>query len=640
MKKQKGKTPKERRRQLAERLKKDAAGGIKVNKKQNTINMCSQMSNVDLWVKELAANSSDAGASRFRVYGFETETHLTIICEDNGHGMDKEGITNYFTIYRSRKTADVQAKRAIHGTHGVGKLSVAKIPDQSGYKLTTSTGAETWEATTGSIIKCDPIEIKSQKKVLPQGTRIEVTFKKTGTLYAYMKRMHNVLKEYTRYLGMEIIVHMPAGGDEPENYLVGINDNWKPEYDPATISEHYTYGVNDFAIVLGIGSGGQEIYQSRILITDQYNLISYDLPKSWPISNLWIRVDSPHFKLPFGRHKLMNEEILIPLSRHIREHLLPRLIRQIADSYPDSIEKNYGIRIEEFESLLLNLMFYDSEIYHPWFNVPVFKMVIGNSLSLNQLFDLYDEKEIILLEDGEFDGVDFALFDMPVLAKDQPDMAMKILNESFSKNLYRIGENDLVFEPKKGEGPELGKDELRFQDALGIDEDAFGYGSGYGTSNFISHMSHTQYAGIQRLMPTTSIDESMRALDDLREIRWRVNYLMDRDGTTPNYTHMFIFRDNEIILNLYHNEIKNLLELSKKTPALAGHWATALCLGDKRNVLPHLSAETREDLLTLDAMIRAGEMGVEESESESTDPPFTERRRRFRSGFGDFFSLN
>jgi len=640
MKKDKKPDAKKMRRQLEAKLKKDAAGGIQINKKQNTINMCSQMSNVDLWVKELAANSSDAGASRFRVYGFESKSNLTIVCEDNGHGMDREGVTNYFTIYRSRKDSIVQAARAIHGTHGVGKLTVAKIPDQSGYKLITSTGSETWEATTGSIINCDPIEIKRQKKVLPQGTRIEVTFKKAGTLYAYMKRMHNILKEYTRYLSMEIIVHMPADGEEPANYQVVINDSWKPVYDPATITEHYTIGNYSFDIVIGIGSGGQEIYQSRILITDQYNLISYDFPKKWSVSNLWIRVDSPQFKLPFGRHKLMNEEILFPLSRHIRDHLLPRLIRQIDNSYPDNIEKTYGIRIHEFENLIFNLMYYDSDTSHPWFDVPVFKTVIGNPLSMNELFDLYNEKEVILLEDGEFDGVDFALFDMPVLAKDQPDMAMKILNESFSKNLYRIGEDDLVFEPKKGEGPELGKDEMRFQDALGIDADAFRYGSGYGTSNFMSHMSRTQYGGMQKFMPTTSIDESMKALDDLRDIRWRVNYLMDRDGTTPCYTHMFIFRDYEIILNLYHDEIKNLLELSKKAPALAGHWATALCLGDKRNVLPHLSAETREDLLTLDAMIRAGEMGVEESESESADQPFTDRLRRFRSGFGDFFSLN
>jgi len=626
---------------LEKSLRKEAAGGIQVNKKQNTINMCSQMPNVDFWIKELAANSSDAGASRFRVYGFEAdENHLTVICEDNGHGMDGKGLTDFFTVYRSRKTSEVMAEHAIHGTHGLGKLTVAKIPGQSGYKLTTSTGKETWVATTGSLINCDEIIIEKQKDVLPQGTRIEVTFKKTGSLYAYMKRMHTVLQDFTRYLSMEVIVHMPAGGDEPEGYAVGINDNWKPMYDPATIAEHFTYGFKRFDIVMGIGSGRQEIYQSRIKITDTYNLISYDLPKSWPISNIWIRVDSPDFRLPFGRHKLMNEGILSPLSEYIRERLLPRLIQQIGKSYPESLEKNFGIRQAEFEQLILDLLYSDSDLTHPWFDMPVFKTVIGDSLSLNQLFDLDTTNGVIMIEDGKFDGVDFALFNMPVLAKNQPDMAMKVLSDCFPKSLFKIGEGDLVFEPKKGEGPALDEYALRFQDALGFEEGVFGDAGGYGTNNFVNHMSSDQYRNLKNLMPQESMNDSMQAIYDLQNIDWRVNYLMDRDGTTPNKTHMFIFRDDVIILNLYHTEVKNLLELSKQTPALAGHWATALALSDKRNILPHLSEEVREDLLTLDAMIRAGEMGVEETEPEFGDQMHQKMRNRFKGGLNNFFSQN
>ncbi len=167
------------RDQFEQELLRDAAGGVQVDKKQNTINMCSQMPNVDFWIKEAAANASDAGASRFRVYGIESDTLHTIICEDNGHGMDRDGITNYFTVYRSRKKADVMSNRPIHGTHGLGKLTVAKIPNQTGYKVITSTGSETWLATTGSLINCDPIEIVRQKTAPFSGTRIEVTFQES-----------------------------------------------------------------------------------------------------------------------------------------------------------------------------------------------------------------------------------------------------------------------------------------------------------------------------------------------------------------------------------------------------------------------------------------------------------------------------
>ncbi len=93
------------------------------------------------------------------------------------------------------------------------------------------------------------------------------------------------------------------------------------------------------------------------------------------------------------------------------------------------------------------------------------------------------------------------------------------------------------------------------------------------------------------------------AIEALRDLTWRVNYLVDRDGKTPCRTHMFLFRNDEIILNLYHSEVNKMLQLSKRATALAGHMATALCLSDKRNVLPHLSVDTREDLLTLDCYV-------------------------------------
>jgi hypothetical protein len=636
------------RENLDKALRQKTEDGIQVNKKQNTINMCSQMPNVDLWVKEIAANASDAGASRFWVYSKEIDGKLVVICEDNGHGMTKQVFTDHFTVYRSRKKPDNLDDRKVHGTHGLGKLTVAKIPGQVGYKMITSTGEETWVATTGSLINCDPIKLEKQHEVLPQGTRLEVTIDGSVSRYRYMQRLHDVLNEYARFLRMEIHVQLPGDGEESEAMMLTINENWKHPFDPGVITSHFSHGENHFDIVMGLGPGSQEIYQSRILITREYNLISYDLPKPWEISNLWIRVDSPDFQLPFGRHRLMNEKILYPVSRHIREELLPRLIQQISLFYPDNLVKEFGIGIRDFEQHIYSLLFHDGNTDHPWFDMPVFKAVVGDPVSLNQLLEIYEEKQIILIEDGEFDGVDFTRFEIPVLVKDQPDLAMKVIKDCFSENLIKIGANDLVFEPRKGEGPELPEEAIRFQKTLGMKDGVFGHELSTGTRNFTEHMTGGQYRHLKRLMPSRTMDESMQAIEDLQEMEWRVNYLLDSDGETACKTHMFIYRRGEIVLNLHHSEVQQLIELSKTAPALAGHWATALCLSDKRNVLPHLSEDVREDLLTIDAMLRAGEMGVADPDpghEDMNDPDYRvyqglRIRRKFRNDPGDLFSKN
>jgi len=55
--------------------------------------------------------------------------------------------------------------------------------------------------------------------------------------------------------------------------------------------------------------------------------------------------------------------------------------------------------------------------------------------------------------------------------------------------------------------------------------------------------------------------------------------------------------------------IAKLVELSRITPKLAGHWGVSLCLEDGRNVFPYLSADTREELLMLDGIAKLHEEG-------------------------------
>lgn len=58
-------------------------------------------------------------------------------------------------------------------------------------------------------------------------------------------------------------------------------------------------------------------------------------------------------------------------------------------------------------------------------------------------------------------------------------------------------------------------------------------------------------------------------------------------------------------MNLFHPEIREFVQMSSINPALAAHWAIAMCLADKK-ILPHISEEAREDLLIIDAITRVG----------------------------------
>ena len=111
---------------------------------------------------------------------------------------------------------------------------------------------------------------------------------------------------------------------------------------------------------------------------------------------------------------------------------------------------------------------------------------------------------------------------------------------------------------------------------------------------------------MMKLSDYTGISEEARTANrDLLDLVWKVNYLVERDGVTPCMRKKFMFRNNTIILNLYHSEIKEFVQMATLNPNLAAHWTMAMCLADNK-ILPHISEETREDLLIIDAITRLG----------------------------------
>ena len=113
------------------------------------------------------------------------------------------------------------------------------------------------------------------------------------------------------------------------------------------------------------------------------------------------------------------------------------------------------------------------------------------------------------------------------------------------------------------------------------------------------------------------------AEDELASLQWTVNYLVAADGRKPCMTHRFIVKGNRVVLNLHHPEVRQLIEVSEKNAALAGHLALAMCLTGEKRVLPHLTSQTCEELLAKDALAKCGADRTYNTEEEWGEAPDT-----------------
>ena len=111
--------------------------GIRADSARLKRDMCTQFADPREWIREYVTNAHDAGARRVHVSGRQAGEQLTIVVEDDGHGMNRDAVIGFLTVYRSSKRGDEPI-----GHHGIGKLSVAAIPGQSEFLMRTSTGSE------------------------------------------------------------------------------------------------------------------------------------------------------------------------------------------------------------------------------------------------------------------------------------------------------------------------------------------------------------------------------------------------------------------------------------------------------------------------------------------------------------------
>jgi len=600
---------------LAEVLAELSQQGIRADRHNVKRDMCAQFSDPHEWIREVVVNAYDACASLCRISGSQDAGKITIVIEDDGHGMDRQGVIVYSTLFRSVKHAD--SVSAI-GTHGIGKLSVAAIPGQCGFLMVTSTGKECWRMTAGNLCSDDPIHLEQVEPVPPHGTRFEITFETDVPLHEALAKLREVLERYVQYLPIDIVIHDRDAAPGHPKLIRLYRASWAPR--PDAFGRAYTFRTAglECSVAIEVGPAFHEVYQNRVFVSGRYNLISHDLENKIEIPHLGIRIDSPDFALPFGRHCLRDESVLTPVARHLRTHIIPQYVDELCAGILEDEASTYDISLLHAEEIAVSLMAFHIDWPRASSRLPVFAALNRERLSLRDVRAIVETLGVIYLGAEDSVGADYQAFPAPVLSAHQPAGARRLLETFVGDRLVNLGAQDTVLEAPPGAGPQLGPREKRFERLLGFHPEVMGHhryrpedkGAQPGLVGFKIDREETErLTGVSK--------EYHQAREDLGSIKWRVNYLVERDGRTPCRTHKFLFKNDTVVLNLNHPEIRKLVGLSETAPHLAGHWALALCLEENTRMLKHLTPEAREDLLTIDCLAKCGAKdGADDADSD------------------------
>jgi hypothetical protein len=361
-------------------------------------------------------------------------------------------------------------------------------------------------------------------------------------------------------------------------------------------------------------------------------LFSYGYKDSVIIPGLTILADSQAFELPFGRHCLSNEDILPILTDLIRYELVPDFYSEVLMLYKIGDLRSFGVTNYEFELLTSALMYQDENTKSPWFKTPVFKCINQKVVSFIEIAISVSAGKFIYVADPKLSGIDFSVFDGPVLINEQTGYCTQVLKKYFDSKMIDLNVKSLVIEKPGSSRNELTKEEEEFERNLGFHPELLSKRktdvSRYGQENLGDSFDFGE-----KIINEKNISKEVRKANlELENIRWRVSKLVERDGVTPCLTHLYLFNEFTVVLNLFNPVIKQLVQFTSVNPALAGHWAMAMCLLDEQNILPHITPETREDLLILDAMVKVNGYKTNYSNYEKGDSnPFSKIFSNFRN---------
>jgi hypothetical protein len=598
--------------------------GIQADRQQLKKDMRAQFANYREWIREYVVNAYDALATTCRIFGEENGEEITITVIDDGKGMNRERIEKFFTLYSSTK--DIDQNVAI-GTHGIGKLSIAAIPNQLRFEMETSDGNECWLARAGRLDSEEDISVEMLENKRPRGTTFRVTFKASCSLRKEMIALEEVLINYVRFLPFQVVISIPMSDkEEPRHIPHSISENWNHYGDSFTRRFKLEVNGGSYEVVMNLGENVHEVYQNKVLVSNKYNLLSHGLKEEWNLGNLGIRVNGSTFELPFGRHCLSDDEILNPLSMQIREQVLPKFMNELYHYLAQAGLEEIRYSGRQVEALTCNLLRFDRTLSKPWCRFEFIRTLDLGKLSFSGITAIVKERGRFFIEDESNAGIDYSYFSEPVLHHDQPGDLIALLKTVFKERCISLKSEDLVFEKWSGDKDKLSDLQKTFMQNLGFHPELFSERNEDDPETDNLEMDDGQedlsYFG------QGIFNEVEEASQDLSKMKWRVSYLVEKDFRTPSQTHLFIHSNNTIILNLYHPLIKKLVELSSVAPKLAGHWGISLCLEDGRNVFPYLSPDTREELLMLD--------GIAKLKAFQGTGKLEQERMVFKKMFNDF----
>lgn len=602
------------------------AQGITVDRQRLKADMCTQFTDHREYLRELVANAYDAGADQVRITLVEAEGEFTVTVSDNGRGMNRQGVIDYLTLYRSRKSGDPDW--AV-GRHGIGKLSIAAIPAQTRFEMITSTGREAWRLETGNLLADAPITVQPVQPAPRQGSCFTIGYQAQQTLAQEVEHYQALLEHYLHHLPVKIALVWPAG-KEYQRWLAPYQ-SWAVPDTPLGRRVRLNVEGRPYEAVLDFGATHHAVYQNRVFITDQYNLLEPPNGAS-PPPHLRLRVDGP-FELPFGRHCIRNETEVLPQLAEQLWRALPAFVRELHGLYWDGRLGSYGVDEQAFEELACVLLRPERRAAFGFLShLPLFLGVAGQRYALVELAAAARSFGVLYLDDRGNAGADYTVFEAPVLSTHQPGHGLRLLEQEFKDRLVRLDVRDTVLEAPRGRAA-LGPREQRFQRYLRLHADLDPQTGGF--ARWQEDHPPCQWVDLLRRLP--AMEDVRQARGALEELRFRVNYLVQRDGRTPCHSQRFLWKekDRTVVVNLHHPEMAALLEASATDPALAGHWAIATCLSDPdQRLLPHLTTAARDHLLLLDALTKLGATSMEATEAEVAPPP-TAQFDRFLRGLGD-----
>jgi len=589
---------------LAETLKHIESYGIQADRQHLKRNMCTQFADYYEFIREYVVNAYDASATFCLVKVSEDETSLKVAIHDNGNGMNLSRLKDFLTVFRSRK--DNQMIKSV-GRHGIGKLSVAALPGLICFRAVTSTGTECYEFETDSLLEDHPITIKKNSLIPPQGTLFEIKIKKDQSALKLTQKLSDILFNYVRFLPITVRFYVNDETWPTETSGKSLpKEEWS--YPPDCYGRSFQIRLKEkpCEIVLGIGAGIHEIYQNKVLISSKYDLFSYGKKEDIRVPNLMIRVDSEAFELPFGRHCLCNEEVLVELSEEIRERIMPAYFDFLTGHFDFRTCADVSRILEKTDEFTIGLLNY-RHLGNVWSHYPVFRTVDGGRLSMAELDEKVREINTIYIEAENNEGMDFSQFNAPVLSLEQPAGTLKLLESLYAEAIIDLNDEDTVFEMPPSSNIELSKEQKRFESYLVFKPGVLDLEklTGNADNREIDNLPFRGPSGINFSDYAGICEEAKTANRDLSDIVWKVNYLVEKDGLTPCTRKKFMYRNNTITLNLFHPEIKEFVQMATFNPSLAAHWAIAMCLADNK-ILPHISEDAREDLLIIDAITRLG----------------------------------